>query len=190
MIGATVQARLPERTIVTEGQALQVQPLLQQTVPITLNHQFQTAMEFSTFNQTVDIADVQEHFTVPSGRALANKADTVASAEVYKTIFHTIGTPGSNITDDVTWTDGVAKLRSVGTPEDLIAVLTPTAQSKLLAANLALFNPGMQLSKNFRTGQFGGSALGVDEWFYDPNLPAHTTGTFTTSTPITTAAGQ
>ena len=189
-IGATVEARLPERVIVSEGQLLQVQPLLQQTVPITLNHQFQTAMEFSSFNQTVEIADVQQHHTIPSGRALANKADTVASAEVYKRIYHTIGTPGSNITDDVTWTDGVAKLRSVGTPEDLVAVLTPTAQSKLLAANMALFNPGTLISKNFRSGQFSGAALGVDEWYYDPNLPAHTTGTFTTATPITTAAGQ
>jgi P22 coat protein - gene protein 5 len=189
-IGATVQARLPERVIVSEGQALQVQPLLQQTAPITLNHQFQTAMEFSSFNQTVDIADVQQHHTIPSGRALANKADTIAAAEVYKSIFHTIGTPGSNITDDVTWTDGVAKLRSVGTPEELVGILTPTAQSKLTAANFALFGPRGQLDRNFRTGQFSGPALGVDEWYYDPNLPAHTTGNFTTSTPVTTSAGQ
>jgi hypothetical protein len=42
----------------------------------------------------------------------------------------------------------------------------------------------------FNTGQFSGSALGVDEWYWDPNLPMHTTGTFTSSTPAVNGANQ
>ena len=40
-IGFTVQARLPPRQIVSEGQALVQQAIINQTVPISLNHQYQ-----------------------------------------------------------------------------------------------------------------------------------------------------
>jgi hypothetical protein len=71
-----------------------------------------------------------------------------------------------------------------------MAVIDPLTQSSLLANNFALFNPASQIAQYFKTGQFGAAALGVDEWYYDPNIPIHTTGTFTTATPITTSAGQ
>jgi len=69
-------------------------------------------------------------------------------------------------------------------------VITPVQQSALLANNFALFNPQAQISKYFRMGQFAGAALGMDEWYYDPNLPTHTTGTFTASTPLVNGASQ
>ena len=75
-------------------------------------------------------------------------------------------------------------------PEELVAGLDPKSQSKLLAANFALFNPQNQISKYFRSGQFAGAALGIDEWFWDPLLPTHTTGTFTSSTPLVNGATQ
>jgi hypothetical protein len=34
------------------------------------------------------------------------------------------------------------------------------------------------------------AALGVDEWYWDPNMPTHTTGTFTASTPLVNGAAQ
>jgi hypothetical protein len=189
-IGATVQVRVPQRFVVNEGQALQVQPILQQTVPISLNHQFQVAMEWSTFDQTVIIEDVQENYSQPAGRALANKCDVQAGAEVYKTVYNTAGTPGTAITDTKTYTAAVAKLRNIGCPEELVAVLDPNSQSDLMSATAALFNPQTKIAKYFNNGIFSGPALGIDEWAWDPNMPNFTTGTFTTATPITTAGGQ
>jgi hypothetical protein len=69
-------------------------------------------------------------------------------------------------------------------------VVDPKTQSKLLNANFALFNPGAQISRYFRTGQFGAEALGIDEWYWDPNMPTHTTGYFTASTPVVNGANQ
>ncbi len=189
-VGCTVQARIQQRWVVNEGQALVTQPILNQTVPISLNHQFQIGMAWSTADEAVAVEEVQDRVTRPAGQSMASKADLVAGAEVHKTVYYSIGTPGTAITDDVTYTDGVAMLRNVAVPQDLVVVLDPKAQSKLLAANFALFNPTAQISKNFRSGQFAGPALGADSWSWDPNMPTFTTGTFTTATPIVSSAGQ
>lgn len=189
-IGFTVQARIQQRFVVSEGQALQQQAILNQTVPISINHQFQVAMGWSSVEQSLEVEMVQSRYTKPAGVAQANKWDVVAGAEVYKQVYFSIGTPGVPITSDQTYTDGVALMRSVAVPEELYAVLDPKSESNILASNFALFNPAQKISEYFRSGQFAGAALGVDEWYWDPNMPMHTTGTFTTSTPIVTSALQ
>lgn len=189
-IGYTVQARIQQRWVVSEGQPLVQQPITNQTVPITINHQFQVGCGWSSAEDSLLVEEVQSRYTGPAGKAQANKWDVVAGAEVYKTVYYSIGAPGVPISDDQTYTDGVAKMRNVGVPDDFIAVLDPKSQSRLLAANFALFNPQSQISKYFQSGQFSGAALGVDEWYWDPNMPTHTTGTFTTATPIVSSANQ
>lgn len=189
-IGFTVQARIPQRFTVTEGQALQQQAILNQTVPITINHQQNVGMGWSSADATLEVEDVQERYTMPAGESLANKVDVTAGAEVYKSVYFGIGSPGSPISDNKTYLDGVAKLQNMGVPGPYCAVIDPLSQSAILNANLALFNPGRQISEYFTSGQFGADALGIAYWYYDPNLPIHTTGTFTSSTPVVSSASQ
>lgn len=190
-IGYTVQARIQQRWVVSEGQALVQQAILNQTVPITINHQFQVGCGWSSAEDALLVEEVQERYTMPAGRAVANKWDKVAGEEVYKSVYYSAGAPGTPITSNETYTDAVAKLRNAAVPDDsLLVVMDPKSQSKLLNANFALFNPQAQVSKYFRKGQFGAEALGVDEWFWDPNMPTHTTGSFTSSTPAIAGASQ
>jgi len=189
-IGDTVQVRLPQRFTVTEGQALQQQAILNQTVPITINHQYNVAMGWSTRSATLEIEEVQRRYTKPAGTSLANKADVQCGQEVYRAVWNSIGTPGTAITSDGTYTDGIAKLLNQGTPDDIIAVLDPKSQSRISQANFALFNPGAVISEMFKKGRFSVGSLGIKEWFRDPNMPTHTTGTFTTATPIVSGANQ
>jgi hypothetical protein len=118
---------------------------------------------------------------------LAAKWDSQAGAEVYFQIAQSIGVPGSMITDNEVWTDGVATLQNGGVPDEFKACITPKQQSKLTNANFALFQP-----KNtyFSSGKFADAALGVSSWYWDPLLPTHTTGTFTSATPIVSGGGQ
>ncbi len=189
-IGYTVQQRIPQRWRVKRGQALQQQPILNQTVPISLTDQLQVAMGWSSADQAVLIEEVQERYTKPAGVAFANECDRFFVDSVFKSVYFNIGTPGTPITSNETWTDGVAKLHAFGVPDDLLAVVEPRQQSKLQAGNLALFNPSGKISQIFNKGFFGFEALGVDEWAWDSNLPSFTTGTFTTSTPVVSSAGQ
>ena len=189
-VGYTVQQRVPWTPVVNEGQALQQQAIINQTVPISLTHQLQVAIGWSTADETVLIEEVQDRYTTPSGKALANKCDALFGQEIYRSVYFTAGTPGTPITGNDTIMDGVAKMANVGVPlEDLVAVLDPRAMSKIVTANFALFNlPGG--SRNYRTGQFSGENLGIGGWYMDPNMPTHTTGTFTSSTPVVAGANQ
>ena len=143
-IGYTVQQRIQQRWQVTEGQALQQQAILNQTVPITLSHQLQVGMGWSTADATVLVEEVQERYTKPAGAALGNKCDALAAQEVYKQVYYTAGTPGLAVTANDVYTDLVARLVNVGVPDDeLCGVLDPKAVSKIVSANFAIFNlPG------------------------------------------------
>lgn len=188
-IGYTVQQRVPTAPVVNEGQALQQQPYINQTVPISLTHQLQVACGWSTADDTVQIEEVQERWTQPAGKSMGSKCDLLFTQEVYKSVYNTIGTPGQSITDNSTFTDGVAKLTNIGAGEGLAAVLDPKAMSKIVSANFAIFNlPGG--NRNFETGQFSGEQFGIEKWFQDPFMPTHVTGTFTSSTPVASAANQ
>jgi hypothetical protein len=121
---------------------------------------------------------------------MANKWDVVAGAEVYKQVYFQLGAPQTPITSDGTFTDIVAKLRNVAVPEELYACMDPKTQSALLKLSLPIFNPQEKISKYYNTGHFSGPALGIDEWSWDPNVPTHTTGTFTASTWLVSGANQ
>jgi hypothetical protein len=189
-IGYTVQQRIPQRFRVKRGQALQQQAILNQTVPISLTDQLQVAMGWSSADNAVDVEEVQDRYTKPAGKALASECDSFFGQQIYKSVYFSIGTPGTAITSNETWTDGVATLRAFGVPEDLLAVTDPKQQSKLVSSNLALFNPRETIGRIFKKGLFGEGALGVDEWAWDSNMPVHTTGTFTSSTPVVSGASQ
>lgn len=188
-IGYTVQARIQQRFTVSEGQALQQQAILNQTVPITLNHQYHVDMGWSSAQATLEVEEVQDRYTVPAGMALANKTDLIAGREVYQSVYLAIGSPGVQITTNESYLDAVALLENQGVPGPYCAVLDPKSRASIINANLALFNlPGGD--KIMRKGRFSTEALGISEWYSDPNIPMHTTGTFTTATPIVSGASQ
>jgi len=189
-IGFTAQVRIEQRWQVFEGQALQQQAIFNQTVPITINHQFQVAHGWSSADDALAIEEVRERYDKPAGRSMANKWDVVAGVEVYKSCYFQAGSPGTPLSSDQTWLDAVAKLTNVAVPEGFTAVLDTKTHSKLLGANIGAFNPQPQISQYFKTGQFNEGALGVEEWMKDPNMPVHTTGTFTSSTPLVDGALQ
>lgn len=190
-VGDTVAVRLPERWVVNEGQALQQQAIFNQTVNVSITTQIQVAHGWSSSEKALEIEKVQERYTKPAGRAMAAKCDKFAGEQVYKSVYFTMGTPGAAITDNETWHNGIALLRSVGVPEGLVSVLDPKTQAKLIANNEGLFHPGGAIGKMWKSGVFDSSgAFGIDEFAWDPLMPTHTTGTFTASTPVVSSALQ
>lgn len=189
-IGYTVYVRLPNRPVVNEGQAIQIQPRLNQAVPVSITHQLQIASEWSMADDALLVEEVRERYTKPDGEAMGNKCDVLAGQEMYRSIYQAIGTPGTPLTTYKTWTDGVARLRNMGVPGSFVAVIDPLVQSSLMAQSYQQFNPRDKVGAIFDDGLFSGPALGIDRWHYDPNLPIHTTGSFTSSTPLVDGALQ
>ena len=73
-VGYTVQARLPQRFQVTDGQALQLQNIYDQTVPITLTNQKNVAFGYSSAAATMEVQDVKQRYVNPGADALASAA--------------------------------------------------------------------------------------------------------------------
>lgn len=190
-IGYTAQVRIQQRDQVSEGQALQVTPLLNQTVPVTINHQFQVAHSWSSADDKIAVEEVRQRYDKPAGRVMASRWDVVAGQEVYRQVYFQIGSPGVPLSSDQLWLDAVAKLHNVAVPADFVAVIDPKTQSKLLGANIGSFNPQTQIGEYFEEGVFNKRALGIDSWMMDQvGPPTHVTGTFTSSTPLVSGSLQ
>lgn len=190
-VGNTVQYRLPQRWVVNSGQAAVIQPLLDQTVPITLTDQRHIDFEMSSASATTEIDDVRERYTKPAGTTLASDADGFAFTSVYRDVFNAVGTLGSTPNATLTYLTAGVKLSDMSCPRpDRQAVLDPMAMATIANTSSLLFNPGGTISDNYRDGQFGARQLGIAGWYEDQNRPAHTSGTFTASTPVMASAGQ
>lgn len=190
-VGNTVNARLPQRFQATDGQALQLQNIFDQTVPITLTNQKNVAFGYSSAQATTEIDRVRERYTKPGGEALANAAEVLAFNAVYRDVYSAVGTPGTTPTTITTYLQAGTKLTDLATPlKGRVAVLDPLAMQTLVAGQTTTFNPAAVIGENYKNGMFGRQQLGIGEWYQDPIRPTHTTGAFTASTPLTNGAGQ
>ena len=190
-VGATVLARLPERFEVKSGAAWQPQDVQNRTTPITLSYQKHVGFTFSTYSQTVEVEKVRERYVNPAADALASDADALGMADVYQSVYNSVGTPGTTPSTNLTWLQAKSKILDLaGDISDLVAVLDVNAEVSLLNANLSSFNPQQTIGDMFKKGLLGQGNLGIKEWYRDQNVPRHTTGTFTASTPLTNGAGQ
>lgn len=190
-VGNTVNARLPQRFQATDGQALQLQNLFDQTVPITLTNQKNVAFGYSSAQATTELDNIRQRYVQPAAETLANAADVLAFEEVYQDIYNSIGVPGTTPATTLLYLEAGVKLTDGSTPQaGRCAVLDPLAMATIANTASSLFNPSATISESYTKGQFGRRQLGIDDWYQDPNRPVHTTGTFTASTPLTNGAGQ
>lgn len=190
-VGYTVNARLPQRFTVTEGQALQLQNLNNQTVPISLTHQKNIAFGWSTADRTMLIEDVRDRYVNPAGEALANIVDWDGLQTVTKDVWNSVGVPGTTPSTNLTYLQAGAKLSKQAVPANgRIALLDPIGQITLVNANQALFGvPMAARNEQWATGQFSDRALGADRWLMDQNIWTETYGTYGGS-PVVNGAGQ
>ena len=190
-VGNTVQARLPQRFTVTDGQAMQLQSILDQTVPISLTNQKNVAFSWSSAEETTELDDVRERFVQPGAASLANAADILAFDAVYRDVWNVVGTPGTTPSAALTYLQAGVKLTDMATPmRGRVAVLDSLAMATIANTSSSLFQPSAVIAENYREGMFGRKQLGIDEWFQDQNRPSHTSGTFTSCTPLVDGANQ
>lgn len=190
-VGATVLARLPQRYTVRRGQAWAPQNLYDQTMPITLSYQSGVDFEWSSAQETLEVDRIRERYVNPAADALASDADAQGMADVYYSVWNAVGTLGTTPSANLTYLQAKVKILDGAGPEDgIVAVIDPLAEATLVNANTTIFNPASAISEQYRKGRFGAGALGISEWFRDQNMPRHTSGTFTASTPLVNSASQ
>lgn len=190
-VGNTVLARLPQRFNVTDGQALQMQALYDQTVPITLTNQKNVAFGYSSQQETTQLDEIRQRYVQPGAEAIANACEVLAFNAVFKDIYSAVGTPGITPTATLTYLQANTKLTDLATPlRGRVAVLDPLAMQNIANTSSTLFNPSAVIGENYETGMFGRRQLGIDKWMQDPARPTFTTGSFTAASPTVNGAGQ
>ena len=184
-VGLTVNARLPQRYQVSKGQAINIQPVTDNIVPISITDQANVGLEFSMESLKMQVDNYRRRYVTPAVEALANTCDFDGISRMYQQTFRTVGTPqvvpGSSGTlpqaANAVYLAAGTRLDDGAVPESpRIAMLNSTMHATLVNANMTLFNPSAKLSEQYRTGQFANDALGISEWYKTQNIPTHTVG--------------
>jgi hypothetical protein len=191
-VGDTVRIRLPQQFEASEGEALEIQNLLDRTVNLILNRRRHVGFGWSSAQATTDLDDIRSRYVQPAAETLASIYDRVSLGDVYKSVYNMVGTPGTIPTTGLTYSTAVSKILDLAGPDEgLVAILSPLSNATIAASTSLMFHPGGKLAENWTRGQFAAEQLGISKWFTDQNTPRFTTGACpAASTPLVNGASQ
>ena len=175
-IGSTLRIRLPDRALVTDGAALQVQDDSEQSTTLTVSTQKHIGVNFTTAELTLSLDDFAERVLKPRISQLASSIDADV-ANAYKAIFNTVGTPGTAPATALVLLQAQQKLNeSAAGMAPRYATVNPAANAGLVNGLSGFFNPTDTISKQFKNGMMGTGVLGFDEINMSQSIKVHTTG--------------
>ena len=189
-IGSTLRIRLPDRALVTDGAALQVQDDNEQYTTLTVSSQKHIGVNFTTAELTMQLDDFAERVLKPRISQLAASIDADV-ANSFKYIGNSVGTPGTTPATSLVLLQAQQKLNeNAAVMQPRYATVNPAANAALIEGMKGLFNPVSAISKQFKNGLFGEGILGYDELNMSQSIKQFTTGsrtgTVTVSTSVTT----
>jgi hypothetical protein len=176
-IGSTLRIRLPDRALVTDGAALQVQDDNEQFTTLTVASQKHIGVNFTSAELTMQLDDFAERVLKPRISQLASSIDADV-ANAYKSIGNTVGTPGTTPSTSLVLLQAQQKLNeNAAVMSPRYATVNPAANAGLVEGMKGLFNPTDTISKQFKNGMMGTGVLGFDEINMSQSIKQHTTGT-------------
>ena len=189
-IGSTLRIRLPDRALVTDGAALQVQDDTEQYTTLTVSSQKHIGVNFTSAELTMQLDDFAERVLKPRISQLASSIDADV-ANSFKYIGNSVGTPGTTPASSLVLLQAQQKLNeNAAVMQPRYATVNPAANAALIEGMKGLFNPVSAISKQFKNGMFGEGILGYEELNMSQSIKQFTTGsrtgTVTVSTSVTT----
>ena len=192
-IGSTLRIRLPDRALVTDGAALQVQDDNEQFTTLSVASQKHIGVNFTSAELTMQLDDFAERVLKPRISQLASSVDADV-ANAYKAIYNSVGTPGTTPSTSLVLLQAQQKLNegaAVMSPR--YATVNPAANAGLVEGMKGLFNPTDTVSRQFKNGLMGTGVLGFEEVNMSQSIKQHTTGDWGTGITVTstvTTEGQ
>jgi len=176
-IGSTLRIRLPDRALVTDGAALQVQDDNEQYTTLSVNNQKHIGVNFTSAELTMQLDDFAERVLKPRISQLASSIDADV-ANAYRTIGNSVGTPGTTPSTSLVLLQAQQKLNeNAAVMSPRYATVNPAANAGLVEGMKGLFNPTDTISRQFKNGMMGAGVLGFDEVNMSQSIKQHTTGT-------------
>ena len=176
-IGSTLRIRLPDRALVTDGAALQVQDDNEQFTTLTVSSQKHIGVNFTSAELTMQLDDFAERVLKPRISQLASSIDADV-ANAFKQIGNTVGTPGTTPATSLVLLQAQQKLNeNAAVMSPRYATVNPAANAGLVEGMKGLFNPTDTISKQFKNGMMGMGVLGFDEINMSQSIKQFTCGT-------------
>ena len=191
-IGSTLRIRKPDRALVTDGAALQVQDTNEQFTTLTVSSQKHIGVNFTSAELALQLDDFADRVLKPRISQLASSIDADVASIAYKGLYQSVGTPGTTPATSLVLLQTQQKLNeSAALQSPRYATVNPAANAGLVEGMKGLFNPTDTISKQFKSGMIGTGVLGFDEINMSQSISNHTTGV-TPTAPIvaTTVATQ
>ena len=175
-IGSTLRVRLPDRALVTDGAALQVQDDNEQYTTLTVASQKHIGVNFTSAELTMQLDDFAERVLKPRISQLASSIDADV-ANSFQSIYSTVGTPGTTPATSLVLLQAQQKLNEYASPmNDRYATVNPAANAGLVEGMKGFFNPTDTISRQFKQGMMGTGVLGYDEVNMSQSIRQFTTG--------------
>lgn len=174
-IGQTINIRKPVRYTVSDGPALVLQDITDQSVALTLSSQKHVAFQFSSKELTLNIDEFRERYLDTAVNALANKIDVDGMAQGLN-IYNAVGTPATTPATFLVAAQAAQKLDENSAPRDgkRSLVINPAAQATMTDALKGLFQSSEQIKRQYEKGVMG-EAAGFT-WKMDQNVNTWTVG--------------
>jgi hypothetical protein len=183
-IGSTLRIRLPDRALVTDGAALQVQDDNEQFTTLSVANQKHIGVNFTSAELTMQLDDFADRVLKPRISQLASSIDADV-ANAYKSIYSAVGTPGTTPGTSLVLLQAQQKLNeNAAVMSPRYATVNPAANAALVEGMKGLFNPTDTVSKQFKNGMMGTGVLGFDEVNMSQSIKQHTTGSRSTTDTI------
>lgn len=184
-IGSTLRIRLPDRATVTDGAALSVQDDNEQYTTLTVSTQKHIGINFTTAEMTMSLDDFADRVLKPRVSQLAASVDADV-ANAYKSIFQSVGTPGTTPGTSLVLLQAQQKLNEAAADlNPRYATVNPAANAALVEGMKGFFNPTGTISSQFRSGMMGEGVLGYDEVNMSQSITSHTTGSRSATASLT-----
>ena len=185
-IGTTLRIRLPDRALVTDGAALQVQDDNEQFTTLTVASQKHIGVNFTTAEMTMQLDDFAERVLKPRISQLAASIDADV-ANSFLNMYQAVGTPGTTPSSTAVLLAAQQKLNeSAAVMSPRYVTVNPAANAALIEGMKGLFNPVSTISSQFKNGMFGEGILGFDELNMSQSIKQFTTGSRTGAHSVTT----
>ena len=180
-IGSTLRIRLPDRALVTDGAALQVQDDNEQFTTLTVASQKHIGVNFTSAELTMQLDDFAERVLKPRISQLASSIDADVATS-FKSIYQSVGTPGTVPSTSLVLLQAQQKLNeAAAVMSPRYATVNPAANAGLVEGMKGLFNPTDTISRQFKNGMMGEGVLGFEEINMSQSISQHTTGTTPTA---------
>ena len=187
-IGSTLRIRLPDRALVTDGAALQVQSDNEQYTTLSVASQKHIGVNFTSAELTMQLDDFAERVLKPRISQLAASIDADV-ANSFLSIGNSVGTPGTTPATSLVLLQAQQKLNeNAAVMSPRYATVNPAANAGLVEGMKGLFNPTDTISRQFKNGMMGMGVLGFDEVNMSQSIKQFTCGTRNATGGTTSAA--